>query len=778
MRKYHLKKFYQNPLYKYEPWTITEKEFKIENNHHNETIFALGNGYMGLRGTLEEDYSGPEQTTTPGTYINGVYTEEKIIYGEEAPDLPEFYQTMVNLADWTGINLYLGDEKFDMLQGKVSGYKRVLDMKEGTLTRELTWESPQGRKVKLTIKRFLSLASPHIGVIKYSFTPVNFDGTITVESSLKGDVQNYHTLRNKKPLQVIDKAFSDGMLYLVHKIKNSGIEVATAVKNVISAGSGEIETTNSLIEGDKVIKLYKIEASQGQEYTLEKYACLYHSLEIDKEDIVDKVITEVSKAAEKGWDYLFENHCQFLQNYWDDVDIKIYGDDALQQALRFNAFHLIQSTGRDGKTNIAAKGLTGEYYEGHYFWDTETYILPFYLYSKPEISKDLLMFRYYTLDEARENARRMRLDGALYPWRTINGKEASGFFMGSTVQYHIDADIAYAINLYVTATRDYDFLFNYGAEILFETARMWASRGSYIELKGNRFCINEVCGPDEYKPGVNNNCYTNYMAKLNLELALEAYRLMEKKAPDNLKKLVEKINLQDSELEAWKRAADNMYLPYNEELGIHPQDDSFLYKDPIDVDSIPEEDIPLVKNWHPLVIWRYQVIKQADVILLMLLLGDQFTTQQKKANYDFYEPKTTHDSSLSPAIYSIIASEIGYHDSAYNYFMQTARLDLDDYNKNAYQGVHTACMAGTWLALVQGFAGMRNYNGELHFSPCLPEKWDGYEFKVKFRGRQLKITVNEEGVMYKLIKGEKLSFYHGDRKLELNSGEEHNIEMG
>lgn len=775
MRKYHRRKLQQESQYKCEPWQVTEEEFRVEANHHNEAIFALGNGYMGVRGTLEEDYSGPSETTTPGIYINGVYGSEEIIYGEEAPDLPERGQTILNLADWTSINLYLEGERFDMLTGRVSNYRRVLNMKEGTLTRELIWLSPGGKKIKIKIIRFLSLTSQHNGIINYNFTPLNFTGRVRLISAIKGDVCNYHHLREKKALDVVDKGYAGNRGYVLQLAPSTGIMVGTAMDNRLELPEASTCNRIRLVEAGRVIEQFELKVEKGKDYNLTKYVCLFSSRDMDEDKVKGEVLKDyllekLAEAVETGWQQLLAEQREFLRRYWDSVDVKIYGDISLQQAFRFNAFHLLQSTGRDGRTSIAAKGLTGEFYEGHYFWDTETYVLPFYLYSQPEIARQLLLYRYHTLEEARANAWRMKLKGALYPWRTINGEEASGYFMGSTVQYHIDADIAYAIHQYFTATDDYEFLFNYGTEILIETARMWADRGSYIPLKGNKFCFNEVCGPDEYKPGVNNNCYTNYMARFNLEFAVEAVRLMEEEVPDKYLELQNRLGLEESELKKWERIARDIYLPYNEELGIYPQDDSFLFKEPIDVDAIPEEEIPLVKNWHPLVIWRYQVIKQADVILLMLLLGDKFTLTEKRTNYDFYEPKTTHDSSLSPAIYSIIASEIGYYKQAYNYFLQTARLDLDDYNDNAYQGVHTACMASTWMALVQGFAGMRNYNGQLHFNPYLPAGWDGYEFKIKFKGRQLQIKVEPDGTNYQLLRGEELTIIHQGEEVRLIKG--------
>lgn len=774
MRTYHRLKSEKPSLYKYEPWKITEEEFEIENNHHNETIFTLGNGYMGLRGTLEEDYTGPRDTTTPGFYINGVYENEDIIYGEFAPKQPQQYQTMINLMDWTTINLYIDGKKLDIINEDIREYKRVLEIKKGFLKRTFIWELADGKEIKIAIERIVSFKYKHIGLIKYEITPLNFTGSIRVESSLNGNVKNSHHLRNKNPLSIDENGIDDGISYLLVSTKNSDISIGSAVHNrLINVNKGQFFKKNR-VDNKRSDEIFEIKIKENTTYKLEKFAAFFTTKdELKKDEILKNCFREVQKAKKIGFNKIKENQKEYLKDYWHFSDVKIEGDDGLQQAFRYNALQILQSTGKDGKSNIAAKGLTGEYYEGHYFWDTETYIIPFYIYSHPEIAKQLLNYRYKILDSARENARRMKLDGALFPWRTINGKEASGNFLGSTVQYHINADIAYAIKNYVQGTDDQEFLFNKGAEILFETARMWLDLGHFEELKGDKFCINEACGPDEYKPAVSNNCYTNHMAKLNLEYAVNTYNSFKEKNQEKLEVLSEKIQLSKKEVKDWEEAAKNMFLPYNEDLGINPQDDSFLYKEEIDIDSIPIDEFPLVKNWHPLTIWKYQIIKQADVILLMFFMGDEFSLEQKKRNYDYYEPKTTHDSSLSPSIYSIIASEIGYHYQAYNYFLQTARLDLDDYNENAYQGLHTACMGSNWMVLVQGFGGMRTYNNMLSFDPYLPKKWKGYEFKIKYRGKLLKVHVRKNYAEYELLEGNQLIFKHGSQKIKLDKNNDY-----
>lgn len=762
-----MRKFHQNrpSIFPFDPWQIEELEFDAGNNHRNETIFSLGNGYLGLRGTFEEGLPG-NIPSTPGTYINGIYETEPIIYGEFMARQPEEYQSMINVTDWTGLKVLLEHEEFSMLDGTVEDYSRVLDFKEGVVRRTLVWESPQGRRAQIVFERFISHSNQHLAFMRCKVTPLNFSGVITVRSHVNGAVRNFHHLR-EPALEVVATKHTNESGVMVSRTKNSGFTIACGVTHETTPSASIMGSASTTC----LDFLARYEARQDQEIIFDKFISVSTSRETTEEHLSAFVERLVHRSAQHGYLQGKQAHMEFLEAYWNDVDVEIQGDAALQQGIRFNALQLLHSTGRDGKTNIAAKGLSGEYYEGHYFWDTETYIVPFFLYSQPKIVRKLLEYRYSILDAARLNAKRMRDQGALYAWRTINGHEASGNFLGSTVQYHINAAVAYAIHKYVEATEDLDFLVEMGAEILFETARCWAHRGVFLKSRGDKYCINEVCGPDEYKPGVNNNCYTNYMAQFNLRLALQARDLLMKDYPEKFAQLISDLNLDEAEFARWQKCADHMYLPFNEELGIHPQDDSFLDKDPIDIDSIPEDEIPLVANWHPLVIWRYQLIKQADVILLLFLLGDQFTLAEKKANFDYYEPRTTHDSSLSPAIYSIIAAELGYEEFAYNYFLQTVRLDLDDYNRNAWQGLHTACMAGSWMGIVNGFAGMRTFGSELSFKPFLPEKWQIYSFKVKFRHVQLQVEVAKEHTSYTLLEGDSCSFRHFSQPVTLARGE-------
>jgi alpha,alpha-trehalose phosphorylase len=438
--------------------------------------------------------------------------------------------------------------------------------------------------------------------------------------------------------------------------------------------------------------------------------------------------------------------------------------------MRFNEFHLLQSVGRDGRTNISAKGLTGEGYEGHYFWDTEIYVFPFFLATQPQLARQLLAYRYAGLPAARKRAREMaHAHGALYPWRTIAGDECSAYFPAGTAQYHINADIAHSIKLYTEVTGDEKFLREQGAEIVMETARIWMGLGHFDARRGGAFCIHEVTGPDEYTAMVSNNFYTNAMAQQHLAFAAGVAERLQRKFPRDFARIATAMALAADEPGRWARAAEAMYLPVDEQLGIHPQDDSFLHKPVWDFANTPPAHYPLLLNYHPLVIYRHQVCKQADVVLALLLRGDRFTLAHKRRDFDYYERITTHDSSLSACIFSILASEVGYHEKAYRYFMHTARMDLDNEHGNTQHGVHTAAMAGTWLAVVQGFAGLRLHGGQVSLCPRLPAHWTHYSFRIRVRGRQLQVKVMPGEVEYSLLEGEALELRHGAELVRLNS---------
>ncbi|HXT36055.1 MAG TPA: glycosyl hydrolase family 65 protein, partial [Chloroflexota bacterium] len=512
---------------------------------------------------------------------------------------------------------------------------------------------------------------------------------------------------------------------------------------------------------------FDIDLKQGQRARLTKYGSYFSSRDFPAGELLARTKATLETAGAAGFASLCSGQQEFLDQFWRRADVEIAGDDALQQGMHFNQFHLLQSVGRDGKTNIAAKGITGEGYEGHYFWDSEIYVFPFFLYTQPDVARKLLEYRYQGLEQARERAREMsHPKGALYPWRTIGGEECSAYFPAGTAQYHFNADIAYSIKQYLEATGDQSFLVPYGAEIVLETARIWIGIGNYA---GDRFTINDVTGPDEYTAIVNNNYYTNAMAKLHLEYAAELAETLRATRPDEFARLAQEIALEPDEPSDWRRAAEHMYLPYDAVLGIHPQDDSFLVKKRWDFAATPRDHYPLLLHYHPLVIYRHQVCKQADLVLALLLVGDQFTLEEKKRDFDYYEAVTTHDSSLSTCIFSIIASEIGYRDKAYSYFMATARMDLDNTHGNSQYGVHTAAMAGSWLCVVYGFAGMRVSHGALRFAPYLPDHWSHYQFTIRFRDQVLQVRVSGTMAEYRLVEGTLLECTDHDRAIRLTA---------
>lgn len=761
---------------KYHVWEVVENNFSVEENYKNETLFALGNGYLGTRGTLEEGYSGPKGTGLEGTYINGFFETETIRYGEIAYGFPEKSQTMLNVANGKKIRVFAEDEEFNMLTGTVENYSRVLDMKNGTLKRSLIWRSPKGRTLKIDIERIVPLSHKHLAMIRYEIRPLGQDLKLQIISSLDGDVTNL-TVENDprvgsglqgRALEMETIRTRDGLGLLRQKTKNSGQTIVSSMENILETTcSFECKSFNETYSAHTV---YDINAKADEPILLTKYLVYATSHDYAVEILEPKTEELLRSAVKEGYESIKSEHIKFLDEFWKKADIEIKGDPSLQQGIRFNLFHLLQSAGRDGRTSLAAKGLTGEGYEGHYFWDTEIFAMPFFTYTNPEISKQLLKYRHSILDKSRDEARTLaHPKGAKFPWRTIAGEECSAYYPAGTAQYHINADIAYTVDRYVWATEDFDFLINYGAEILFETARVWVDVGAYIPACGNKFCINGVTGPDEYTAVVDNNCYTNMMARENLYCAVKAAEWMKENAPEEYKRLASRINLEENELKEWKRAADEMYIPYEESTGIYPQDDSFLRKKPWDFANTPKEKYPLLLHFHPLVIYRHQVCKQADLVLALFLLGEHFTFEEKKINYDFYEPLTTHDSSLSTCIFSIVASEIGYYKKAYDYFMCTARMDLDDHKGNTKNGVHTANMGGTWMCIVNGFAGMRINNDTLCFNPYLPEQWEGYSFRLTFKNRQIQVTVEKEFTTYELLEGSPIKLFHCGKELLLST---------
>ncbi len=765
------------PLYPTDTWMIRETTFEPSRGARNEAIFSLGNGHFGMRGNFEEDRC----IGAAGTYVNGFFEETPIIYGEIAYAYARNRQVMLNLADAKIIRLFAADEPLDLSVGRLLSYERHLDLREGVLVRTLCWRSPGGRPVELETRRLVSLSRRHVAAIQYDLR--RFDGPAQLESVIDGSVSNkvagddprVGAHFREKPLRAVHVEGAGRRAALVQQTRNTKLSVACVVDHSISGPDGIDER----METDRESATFRIEAGRGKGQTirLTKYIGYCTSRECAPTEIQARAEESVRAASQAGFQTLCEEQRSYLQDFWERSDVRIEGDDALQQGLRFNIWSLLQAAGRDGRTSVAAKGLSGEGYEGHYFWDTEIYVLPFFVYTSPEVARALIQYRISLLDKARTRAAEMSQRGALYPWRTIGGEETSPYYPAGTAQYHIDADIVYALKKYVDATGDRRILLEGGAEMVFETARLWADLGSFIPEMNGDFCINEVTGPDEYSALVNNNLYTNLMTRAHLEFAVRLCAELTERSPDEYRRVAEKISLLPKEIERWKEAARKMRIPYDRDKGIHAQDDVFLSRARWDFDRTPPESYPLLLHYHPLVIYRFQVLKQPDVVLAQVLLGECFSAADKKRNFDYYNALTTGDSSLSPCIQSVAAAELGYTEEAYRYFSRSARMDLDDVNGNVSDGLHMAAMAGTWISLVQGFAGMRDSGGKLAFSPRLPERWNSLSFRLLYRGSALSVTVTHEKATYEVLDGEPLSIAHKGRRIDLQKGSAVSVDL-
>lgn len=767
----------ERPLYPVDAWRIRELTFDAALAARNETIFSLANGHLGLRGNLEEE-SG---NVAHGTYVNGFYEEAPIAYGEAAYGFARNHQVLLNLVDGKRISLTVGGEPFNVEAGTMEAWERSLDLRTGVLTRTVRWRSPGGVTIEVAARRLVSLVRPSIAAIDYAVTVLaGGPATIRLVSALNARVRNQVVSDDPR----VGAHLPDGSLHTVHR-EASGtwgavVQRTTATRLAVGAAAEhtlrgdpsavEAARTSSVAGEEGVVLSVETALAGGATLGLTKILAYCTSLDHPEEALVARARDAVGALPAGGFDALVEEQRDVLDRFWAASDVEIDGDGALQQGVRFNLFSLFQSAGRDGRTSLAAKGLTGEGYEGHYFWDTEIFALPFFTYTQPAIARALLRYRCGILDTARARAAEMSQRGALYPWRTIGGEEASAYFPAGTAQYHINADIAYAIGKYVAATGDRTLLRDGGAEVVFETARLWADLGDYIPARGGAFCINEVTGPDEYTALVNNNGYTNLMARAHLRYAARLADELATEAPVEWAALTSRIGLTASEIAEWRRAADLMRIPRDEGLGVHAQDDSFLDRAPWDFAGTPPGNRPLLLYYHPLVIYRHQVLKQSDVVLAQVLLGSEFTMAEKKRNFDYYDPLTTGDSSLSPCIQSVAAAELGYGEQAYRYFMQTARMDLDDVNRNVAHGVHIAAMAGSWVSLVHGFGGLRDDDGRVSFSPRLPRAWDRLAFRLLLGGSRLGVTLTPRAATYELLDGAPVEIRHFGRQVSVAAG--------
>ena len=715
--------------YPADEWNIIEKEFHPEFLAQLETILALGNGYLGMRGCPEE--GGPSAENS--TLINGFYETHPIVYGEEAYGFAKTGQTICNVTDAKIIKLFVDDEPFWLPDANLLSYDRRLNMKSGTLDRDIVWETPAGKHVRITSRRLVSLANRHVAAISYSVTLLNADAHVVISSEMAANQPSILTDPNDPrqtrvavgPLLHHRSSYSDNRrIVLCHSTERSRLTLACATDQELATTCTH---THKVVHTEDFGQVaFTIEARTGCPIQLTKYMVYHTSQTASARELCGRAEWTMDRVTAQGFQDLLAAQEQYMDDFWRRSDVRMRDIRAertkrttveIQQAIRFNLFQILQASARAEDAGVPAKGLTGQAYEGHYFWDTEIYLLPFLIYTSPQIAKNLLTFRYKMLPQARTRANQLGHRGAMFPWRTINGEEASAYYAAGTAQYHINADIMYALRKYVQATGDELFLERCGAEMLVETARLWLDLGFYSDAKDGKFCINAVTGPDEYNTVVNNNAYTNLMARENLRYAVQTVEALRGTKPDAYAALVHKTALEHSEVEAWARAAESMYVPYDEKLKIIPQDDNFLDGEPWDFQNTPQDHYPLLLFYHPLNIYRKQVIKQADVVLAMFLLGDAYSVEEKRRNFDFYDPLTTGDSSLSSCVEAIIAAQIGDMEKAIRYGMAALLMDLADVGGNVKDGCHIASMGGTWMMFAYGFGGMRDHDGMFSFSP-------------------------------------------------------------
>lgn len=744
-------------LYPPDEWRIVEARWTPQYSDRAETVFALANGYVGVRGTHEEG----RPSLAAGTFISGFHETWPIVHAEDAYGLAKVGQSMINAPDATVMELFVDDEPLFLPTALLHDYSRVLDMRSGVLQRDLVWETPAGKRITVRTTRMVSLEHRHLVAMSIEVTTDHpaavaivsrvIDRTdAALASSDDADRPDDPRLGRRLEHRILVPRLAeqdDGRVLLGYEVANSRMTLAIGIQHLVETATAHHLATS--MATDLVETVLSVEAQPGVPIRMVKLATYQTSRSVAPHYLAERCERTLDRVADQPADALAQLQRDHLDQFWDRADVQVVDRREpvrVQQAVRWNLFQLCQAAWRVEGAGIPAKGLTGGAYDGHYFWDTEAYVLPFLAYTQPRIARNLLRFRQSMLPKARERAAMLDLRGALFPWRTINGDEASALYQAGTAQFHLNADIAYAIRRYTDVRGDTAFLAEVGAEILVETARMWEDLGFYGD--DGCFHLHGVTGPDEYTTVVNDNAFTNLMARLNLHYAAATVRTLEVELPERYAALCFELSLDPAEIEAWQRAADAMFIPYDEERGITPQDDSFLRRERWDLERTPPERFPLLLHYHPLAIYRRQVLKQADVVMAMFMLGNEFTMEQKRRNFAYYDPLTTGDSSLSASIQSIVASEIGDHRAAARYFDFALLMDLADLGGNVSDGVHIASAAGAWMALVFGFGGVRDYDGRLTVDPHLPPGLERLAFSLRFRDRQIRVTLTHAEETY------------------------------
>ena len=747
-----------------DPWRLVETTYRAEDLGTTETLFSVGNGYLGMRGNPEEG----RDAFAHGTFINGFHETWPIRHAEAAFGFARTGQTIVNVPDAKLMKLYVDDEPLILGTAELESYERSLDFREGVLRRRLIWRTPSGKRVLVESSRMISMTQRHLAVLTLEVTMLSGDAPLVISSQLlnRQDGKDEYYVPYEAMGEGTDPrkaaAFDERVLLpRAHYVREDrmllGYQCAKSRMTIAVAADHHLDTVDeheTILSGDEDLckMVFRVEAREGHKVRLEKLVTYHTSRGVPVRELSDRCDRTLDRARRHPTEQYLAEQRDWFNAFWKTSDVEVEHDDATQQAIRYNIFTVAQASARVDRQGVPAKGVTGSGYEGHYFWDSEIYVVPFLTFTQPHVARNLLHFRNRMLPAARTRAREMAQSGALFPWRTISGEEASAYYAAGSAQMHINADIAYALIQYIGATNDVGFLVRDGVDLLVETARMWAELGFWrTNGDSSTFHIHGVTGPDEYTTVVNNNLFTNVMARYNLEKAALVVDRIRAKYPTDYQKLVHRLGLTDKEPEEWRACAEGMSIPFDEGLGIHPQDDFFLDREVWDLSRTPDELRPLMLHYHPLVIYRFQVLKQADVVLAMFLHGDVFTEEQKKANFEYYDPITTGDSTLSAVVQSIIAAEVGYHDAAMDYFRQALYVDLADLHGNTVDGLHVASAGGVWSILAFGFAGMGDRNGRLSFDPRLPVGWPSLRFPVAWRGSRLLVELTQHQLAISII---------------------------
>jgi len=747
-----------------DPWRLVSRRFSSEGFGESETMFAVANGYMGMRGTHDEGVPSND----PAYFVNGFHETWPIPYGEAAFGFATTGQTIVSAPDGSVMRLYVDEEPLVLSESRLLSYERMLDMRAGLLERSVTFRTARGAVVSLKSRRLVSLHWRHLAAISYEVTLVSGQAELAIASELvthlprpKGsDDPRVGVRMTDSALEPITQTCDGTRIVLELRTRSSAIGLACGMEHHIDTQLRH--SVESSVEEDEGRVVFFLDAEPGIPAHVTKLLGYHHADHASAGDLVRRVNRTLDRADGDGFERIAQIQRERLDAFWEQSDIAIEGPGDIQQAVRFNLFQVRQASARVEGHGIAAKGLTGRGYEGQYFWDTEIYVLPCLTYTQPHVARRLLRFRYEMLGAARRRAQQLGHRGALFPWRTISGEEASAYYAAGTAQYHINAAISYAVRQFVRVTGDQEFLAREGTEILVETARFWADLGFFSPRRDGQFCIQGVTGPDEYSAVVDNNAYTNLMARENLSAAAECLQLLQDTDPEAHAGLVSRLKIGAHEPVEWVRAAEQMFVPYDERAGVLLQDEHFLNRKPWDFEGTPLENYPLLLHYHPLNIYRHQVIKQTDVVLATFLAGDRFSLEEKRRVFEYYDPLTTADSSLSSCVQSVMASEVGDARAAYEYFLISAAVDLANLAGNVGDGIHVASCGGVWMALVNGFAGLRDIEGhDLRFVPRLPVDWQSMSFRLIVRGSRLEVEMTTSATTYRLLDGPPLSLISG-----------------